>query len=210
MGFAIFGRGRRRARVDQFFMVTIAPVPYSINFAIRFEQPSCTHRPRVVLSTDFYLAVIAKTFSREWLTHRQSGGAALDRSRSNRLRGQGLYSCGRNTSHGGPVPWFRPGMPLRLLMISTMASFLLDNTRAPRTSLRRSVRSNPCLASPSPRQNDPAQSKRFIKTAREVEADKNPEAFDRAFEKVAWAKRSKAIGESASSSSPPPSGKGRS
>jgi hypothetical protein len=32
--------------------------------------------------------------------------------------------------------------------------------------------------------DDPEQSRRFIDTAREVEADEDPEAFDRAFEKV--------------------------
>ncbi len=35
-----------------------------------------------------------------------------------------------------------------------------------------------------PPPDDPAQSKRFIDMAREVEADEDPEAFERAFEKV--------------------------
>jgi hypothetical protein len=36
---------------------------------------------------------------------------------------------------------------------------------------------------PRPKQ-DPEQLKRFIETAREVEVDENPEAFQRAFERV--------------------------
>lgn len=40
--------------------------------------------------------------------------------------------------------------------------------------------------SPRPRQtSDPEQLKRFIDMAREVEVDESPEAFDRAFNKVA-------------------------
>lgn len=37
---------------------------------------------------------------------------------------------------------------------------------------------------PLPQQDDPEQSKRFIDMAREVEADEDPEAFDRAFDQV--------------------------
>lgn len=37
---------------------------------------------------------------------------------------------------------------------------------------------------PAPKPDDPAQSKRFIDAAREIGADENPEAFDRAFKKV--------------------------
>lgn len=37
---------------------------------------------------------------------------------------------------------------------------------------------------PKAKLDDPAQSKRFIEMAREVEADKSPGAFERAFEKV--------------------------
>jgi hypothetical protein len=38
---------------------------------------------------------------------------------------------------------------------------------------------------PAPKPDDPAQSKRFIETAREIGADESPEAFERAFKKVA-------------------------
>ena len=34
---------------------------------------------------------------------------------------------------------------------------------------------------PAPQPDDPEQSKRFIDTAREVEADEDPEAFERVF-----------------------------
>ncbi len=37
---------------------------------------------------------------------------------------------------------------------------------------------------PNPKLDDPAESKRFIQTAREVEADGSKEEFDRAFKKV--------------------------
>ena len=37
---------------------------------------------------------------------------------------------------------------------------------------------------PTPPHDDPEQSKRFIDTAREIEADERPEAFERAFKKV--------------------------
>lgn len=36
-----------------------------------------------------------------------------------------------------------------------------------------------------PLQDDPKQSKRFIDMAREVDADENPETFERAFDKIA-------------------------
>jgi len=37
---------------------------------------------------------------------------------------------------------------------------------------------------PPPKPDDPAESKRFIDIAREVEADESEDALDRAFEKV--------------------------
>lgn len=36
-----------------------------------------------------------------------------------------------------------------------------------------------------PKQDDPKQSQRFIETAKEIGVDEKPEAFDRAFKKVA-------------------------
>jgi hypothetical protein len=40
-------------------------------------------------------------------------------------------------------------------------------------------------AKPAPQKpDDPAQSKRFVETAREIEADESGEAFRRAFEKI--------------------------
>lgn len=42
---------------------------------------------------------------------------------------------------------------------------------------------------PAPKPDDPAQSKRFEQAAREVEAEQDLEAFDRAFKKVALSKR---------------------
>jgi hypothetical protein len=36
----------------------------------------------------------------------------------------------------------------------------------------------------SPKQDDPKQSKRFIETAKEINADEDPKAFDEAFKKV--------------------------
>lgn len=39
------------------------------------------------------------------------------------------------------------------------------------------------------RQDDPAESKRFIEMARQLEADESPEAFDRAFGKADWSKK---------------------
>lgn len=38
---------------------------------------------------------------------------------------------------------------------------------------------------PKPQSDDPEQSKRFIETAREIEADESKEAFERAFQKIA-------------------------
>lgn len=37
---------------------------------------------------------------------------------------------------------------------------------------------------PKPKPDDPAESRRFIELAREVEADERPETFDRIFRKV--------------------------
>jgi hypothetical protein len=37
---------------------------------------------------------------------------------------------------------------------------------------------------PAPKPDNPEQFKRFIETAREVEVDESPEAFDRAFKRV--------------------------
>jgi hypothetical protein len=37
---------------------------------------------------------------------------------------------------------------------------------------------------PKPRQDDPAQSRRFIDMAREVEADESPEALEQALRKI--------------------------
>jgi hypothetical protein len=42
----------------------------------------------------------------------------------------------------------------------------------------------PMPRKPSPPPDDPEQSKRFIDTAREIETDESPEAFERAFKKV--------------------------
>ena len=39
-----------------------------------------------------------------------------------------------------------------------------------------------------PKPDDPEEYKRFLETAEEVEADKDPKSFDRAFEKIAKAK----------------------
>lgn len=39
--------------------------------------------------------------------------------------------------------------------------------------------------------DDPAESQRFIETAREVEVDESPEAFDRAFERVVLKRNTK-------------------
>ena len=40
-----------------------------------------------------------------------------------------------------------------------------------------------------PKPDDPEQSKRFVETAREIEADESGEAFRRAFEKIVPSKR---------------------
>jgi hypothetical protein len=48
----------------------------------------------------------------------------------------------------------------------------------------------PRKAKPPP--DDPEQSKRFIKAAREIGADESPEAFERVFEKVARSASQKA------------------
>jgi hypothetical protein len=37
---------------------------------------------------------------------------------------------------------------------------------------------------PKPKQDDPKQSKRFVETAKEIGADENPKAFEKAFKKV--------------------------
>lgn len=37
---------------------------------------------------------------------------------------------------------------------------------------------------PAPKPDNPEQSKRFIEAAKKAEADKDPEAFERAFKKV--------------------------
>jgi hypothetical protein len=42
---------------------------------------------------------------------------------------------------------------------------------------------------PKPKPDDPAESKRFIELARELECDERPEAFDRAFRKIVPAKK---------------------
>jgi hypothetical protein len=41
---------------------------------------------------------------------------------------------------------------------------------------------------PTPKPDDPAESKRFIDMAREVEADESDDALDRAFKKVVGSK----------------------
>jgi hypothetical protein len=45
------------------------------------------------------------------------------------------------------------------------------------------------MPKPAPKPDDPAQSARFIKLAREFEAEGNPEDFERTFRKVVTAKR---------------------
>ena len=40
------------------------------------------------------------------------------------------------------------------------------------------------MARKKPKPDDPVEYKRFLETAKESEADKSPEAFDRAFRKV--------------------------
>jgi hypothetical protein len=49
------------------------------------------------------------------------------------------------------------------------------------------------MAKPLPKPDDPEQSKRFIEMAQDLEADTSPEDFDRAFRKVAAAKRQPTI-----------------
>jgi hypothetical protein len=54
---------------------------------------------------------------------------------------------------------------------------------------------------PRPRQTtDPAQHKRFLDMAREVEVDESPDALDRAFEKVVKAKRPSSLTSAARAS----------
>jgi len=47
----------------------------------------------------------------------------------------------------------------------------------------------PRAAKPKP--DDPAQSKRFIETAQQLQTDENPEAFDRVFERLVPTKERK-------------------
>ncbi|HEV8015842.1 MAG TPA: hypothetical protein VGP48_09930 [Stellaceae bacterium] len=42
---------------------------------------------------------------------------------------------------------------------------------------------------PKPKPDDPAQSKRFIETAKAIGVDESPEAFERAFKKVTTGRR---------------------
>jgi hypothetical protein len=42
---------------------------------------------------------------------------------------------------------------------------------------------------PKPKPDDPAQSKRFIETAKAVEVDEDPKAFERVFKKIVPAKQ---------------------
>jgi hypothetical protein len=44
---------------------------------------------------------------------------------------------------------------------------------------------------PAPKRDDPEQSKRFIQTAKEVGADEDAEALERAFKKVIQSKKSR-------------------
>jgi hypothetical protein len=53
----------------------------------------------------------------------------------------------------------------------------------PKQKLREKPKANP-------KPDDPAQSKRFVETAREIEADESGEAFRRALEKIVSPKRS--------------------
>lgn len=41
---------------------------------------------------------------------------------------------------------------------------------------------------PAPKPDDPEQSKRFLETAKEVEAEDDPQSFDRAFKSVSMAR----------------------
>ncbi len=47
---------------------------------------------------------------------------------------------------------------------------------------------------PQPKAEDPAQYKRFVKAARDAEANENPKAFDAAFTKITKAKVQRASG----------------
>jgi hypothetical protein len=51
---------------------------------------------------------------------------------------------------------------------------------------------------PKPPPDDPEQSKRFIKAAREIGTDESPEAFERVFKKIVSPKRSTPKGKSES------------
>ena len=42
----------------------------------------------------------------------------------------------------------------------------------------------PRKLTPRPKNDDPAEYKRFIETAKQVEADEDPKAFERAFKKI--------------------------
>lgn len=58
---------------------------------------------------------------------------------------------------------------------------------------------------PTPPPDDPEQSKRFIDTARQVEADEDPEAFEKAFREVVKPKeprRAISTGDSGESAKP--------
>jgi hypothetical protein len=44
-------------------------------------------------------------------------------------------------------------------------------------------------AKPAPKPDDPEQYRRFVETAREVEADESPDAMDRAFDRVIGSKK---------------------
>jgi hypothetical protein len=50
---------------------------------------------------------------------------------------------------------------------------------------------------PKPPADDPAQSKRFIETAREIGTDESRERFERAFKRIVPAKRSRTKGSRA-------------
>lgn len=57
---------------------------------------------------------------------------------------------------------------------------------------------------PKPKPDDAAQSKRFIETAKEVGADEDAEALDRAFSKIGPPKRSSQRSSSSQRGCPPP------
>jgi hypothetical protein len=52
--------------------------------------------------------------------------------------------------------------------------------------MSRISKGRPQPSSPDPSRDDPAQSERFIATAREVEAETTAEMFEQAFQKVAF------------------------